>query len=72
MLAHFQAPKGVQLAQARQLLSNAADLVGRIAAVPLLLDRGLVKVSAAAYVCRNFTCQAPVTEAEELQGLLGS
>ena len=29
-------------------------------AVPLLQGRGLVEGQAAAYVCRNFTCQAPV------------
>jgi len=39
-------------------------------AVPLLQDRGLVDGQAAAYVCRDFACQAPVTEAEKLQTLL--
>jgi uncharacterized protein YyaL (SSP411 family) len=37
------------------------------AAIPLLQDRGLVKGRAAAYVCRDFTCQAPTTEPEVLQ-----
>jgi uncharacterized protein YyaL (SSP411 family) len=36
-------------------------------AVPLLQDRGVVDGQAAAHVCRNFACQAPVTEPEELQ-----
>jgi len=36
-------------------------------AVPLLQDRGLVDGQAAAYVCRDFTCQAPITEQEVLQ-----
>jgi uncharacterized protein YyaL (SSP411 family) len=40
------------------------------AAVPLLQDRGLVDGQAAAYVCRGFVCQAPVTEPEELLSLL--
>jgi uncharacterized protein YyaL (SSP411 family) len=40
-------------------------------AVPLLQHRGLRDGRAVGYVCRSFTCQAPVTEAEELQGLLG-
>jgi uncharacterized protein YyaL (SSP411 family) len=40
------------------------------AAVPLLLDRGLVDGRAAAYVCRDFACQAPVTEPEALADLL--
>jgi uncharacterized protein YyaL (SSP411 family) len=36
------------------------------AAVPLLQDRGLVDGRATAYVCRDFACQAPVTDAEAL------
>ena len=36
-------------------------------AVPLLKHRSLVDGRATAYVCRDFTCQAPVTEAEALQ-----
>ena len=37
------------------------------AQVPLLQDRGLVDGHAAAYVCRNLTCQVPATEPEALQ-----
>jgi uncharacterized protein len=36
------------------------------AIVPLLQDRGLVDGQAAAYVCRDFACQAPVADAEAL------
>jgi hypothetical protein len=43
---------------------------GQTPAVPLLQDRGLVEGHAAAYVCVGFTCQAPVTGSEELQGEL--
>jgi uncharacterized protein YyaL (SSP411 family) len=39
-------------------------------AVLLLQDRGLVKGRAAAYVCRNFACQAPVTEPTRLRAEL--
>jgi uncharacterized protein YyaL (SSP411 family) len=39
--------------------------------VPLLKDRRLVGVKAAAYVCRGFACQAPVTDAEALRLSLG-
>jgi uncharacterized protein YyaL (SSP411 family) len=39
-------------------------------AVPLLQDRGLVNGQAAAYVCRDFSCQAPITEQEVLQAQL--
>jgi hypothetical protein len=42
----------------------------RQTAVPLLGNRGLVDGQAAAYVCRDFTCQAPVTEPERLQAPL--
>jgi len=41
-------------------------------AVPLLQDRGLVEGHAAAYVCRDFTCQAPVTTPEALEPLLNT
>ncbi len=40
------------------------------AGVPLLEGRSLIDGRAAAYVCEHFTCQAPVTEPEELAALL--
>jgi uncharacterized protein len=40
------------------------------AAVPLLAGRGLVDGAPAAYVCREFTCQAPVTTPQQLRELL--
>jgi uncharacterized protein YyaL (SSP411 family) len=42
----------------------------QVPAVPLLQDRGLVNNHAAAYVCRDFACQAPVTEGEALRAQL--
>ena len=39
-------------------------------AVPLLAGRGLVKGGPTAYVCRQFTCQAPVTTPAELREAL--
>ena len=39
-------------------------------AVPLLESRGLVDGAPAAYVCRQFTCQAPVTTPAELTEVL--
>ncbi len=39
-------------------------------AVPLLQDRDPVRGQAAAYVCHDFTCQAPVTDPEALRNLL--
>ena len=40
------------------------------AGVPLLAGRGTVDGAPAAYVCRQFTCQAPVTTPEELEAVL--
>jgi uncharacterized protein YyaL (SSP411 family) len=37
---------------------------------PLLADRGLVGGRAAAYVCRGFVCDRPVTTPEELHAQL--
>ncbi|NQT94165.1 MAG: hypothetical protein HQ559_15495, partial [Lentisphaerae bacterium] len=40
------------------------------AAVPLLAGKALVDGGAAAYVCRDFVCKKPVTNAEELVRVL--
>jgi len=40
------------------------------AAIPLLRDRVEIGGKATAYVCQNFACQLPVTEADALAGLL--
>ncbi|HEX6539931.1 MAG TPA: thioredoxin domain-containing protein [Candidatus Dormibacteraeota bacterium] len=45
---------------------------GRADGVPLLQDRPLRNGAATAYVCRNFACDAPVTEAAALTDLLSS
>jgi uncharacterized protein YyaL (SSP411 family) len=39
-------------------------------AVPLLAGRSAVDGAGAAYVCENFTCQLPVTSAEDLEQAL--
>jgi uncharacterized protein YyaL (SSP411 family) len=46
------------------LAGGAAD------GVPLLEHRTPVDGRAAAYVCKRFVCQAPVTDPEELERLL--
>ena len=43
---------------------------GTAAAVPLLAGRGLVDGGPAAYVCRNFACQLPVTAPAALRAAL--
>jgi uncharacterized protein len=47
-------------------LGDGAVGDGGAAEVPLLAGRGLVGGAPAAYVCRQFTCQAPVTTPEQL------
>lgn len=39
--------------------------------LPLLADRPLVDGEPAAYVCRNFTCDAPTTDPGRLRTALG-
>jgi hypothetical protein len=45
---------------------------GALETVPLLVGRRQVGGAPAAYVCRNFTCQAPVTTAQELRAVLAA
>jgi uncharacterized protein YyaL (SSP411 family) len=55
-------------------LSAAGDSLsaGGQAVVPLLAHRTLVGGRAAAYVCRHFTCDAPVTDPAALAAALGA
>jgi uncharacterized protein len=46
--------------------------VGAGGGVPLLAGRGLVDGAPAAYVCRQFTCQAPATTPEQLRNALAA
>jgi uncharacterized protein YyaL (SSP411 family) len=51
--------------------ADGADAYAAAEAVPLLAGRGLVAGGPAAYVCREFTCQAPVTTPAALRETLG-
>jgi uncharacterized protein len=61
--ALYAAPPGAVLA-----LGDGTD--ADEGSVPLLAGRRLVDGAPAAYVCRQFTCQAPVTTPEQLRNLL--
>jgi hypothetical protein len=45
----------------------AASAAGAATAVPLLLERPLLRGRPTAYVCRGFACQAPVTDPDALR-----
>jgi uncharacterized protein YyaL (SSP411 family) len=38
--------------------------------VPLLADRPAIEGRVTAYVCRNYICQAPTTDPDEVERLL--
>ncbi|MGH3276996.1 MAG: N-acylglucosamine 2-epimerase, partial [Streptosporangiaceae bacterium] len=65
--ALLAAPPGMVLA-----LGDPAVTAGGGPGIPLLTGRGLVGGAPAAYVCRAFTCRAPVTSPERLRAELGS
>jgi uncharacterized protein len=62
------------LAHARHIAPGGTVVVPGVpdaSGVPLLADRPLVDGGPAAYVCRGFVCDRPVTTAEELTASLG-
>ena len=64
------APPGAVLALGDGTVPADSGAAGSEAGVPLLAGRGLVNGAPAAYVCRQFTCQAPVTTPEQLREVL--
>jgi uncharacterized protein len=52
--------------------ADGTEAAGTEAGVPLLAGRGLVNGGPAAYVCRHFTCQAPVTTPQQLREVLAA
>ena len=66
------APPGAVLALGDGMVPAGSGPGGSHDAVPLLEGRGLVDGAPAAYVCRQFTCQAPVTTTEQLREALAN
>jgi uncharacterized protein len=50
---------------------QASNRIAVEARIPLLSDKTLVDGSPAVYVCRDFTCEQPVTDADSLETKLG-
>lgn len=66
-------PDSALLAAARQLAPGGAIVVGgQKDSSALLSGRGRVEQADAAYVCRGQVCALPVTNADELVGLVGA
>ena len=53
-----------------RIIAHHDPAAGAPADLPLLRGKGLVDGKAALYVCRNFTCQAPVTDPAEVERAL--
>ncbi|MFC5993896.1 thioredoxin domain-containing protein [Pseudonocardia hispaniensis] len=69
-----EAGRAELLAHARRIAPGGAVVVAGepgAAGVPLLAGRSLVNGGPAAYVCRGFVCDRPVTTPQEITALLG-
>jgi uncharacterized protein len=61
------ADSGVARAGLEPFQPNTVVAVGPSDEIPLLQGKGLVDGAPAVYVCENFACQAPITDAKALQ-----
>jgi uncharacterized protein len=75
VVGHADGGRDALTAHARQLAPGGTVIVAGepdAPGVPLLADRPLLGGAAAAYVCRGFVCDRPVTTREELAASLAS
>lgn len=55
-----------------RIIAHHNPTAGDPPAFPLLAGKGLVRGKAALYVCRNFACQAPITDPSEVPAVLAA
>ena len=55
-----------------RIIAHHDPTAGDPPAFPLLIGKGLVGGKAALYVCRNFACQAPITDPSEVSAVLAA
>jgi hypothetical protein len=55
-----------------RIIAHHDPTAGDPPAFPLLAGKGLVRGKAALYVCRNFACQAPITDPTEVAAVLAA
>ncbi|HJQ48530.1 MAG TPA: thioredoxin domain-containing protein [Amycolatopsis sp.] len=60
----------LRAAAARSVHGGGVVVAGPPESAPLLVDRPLVDGAAAAYVCRGYVCDRPVTSADDLEAAL--
>ncbi|HVV10982.1 thioredoxin domain-containing protein [Amycolatopsis sp.] len=60
----------LRTAAAQLVHGGGVVLAGQPETVPLLADRPLVEGAAAAYVCRGYVCDRPVTSTDQLEAVL--